>query len=148
MITLFTVTCYLLDRSTKFLVFHYLPLAGAVPIVQNFFYLVHIHNTGAAFGMFQGQNRPFIILALVALVAMWQLRVRGTFCTLFRQYGASLFLAGILGNLTDRLLYGSVVDIFDFILPFLGHWPAFNMADAYICIATGVCVYSTLFEKK
>lgn len=143
-----TIACYLLDQVTKFLAFHYLPFLGAVPIVHNFFYLVHVQNTGAAFGIFQDKNRSLIIVSLVALAVMGLLFVRGKFHTLLRQYGGSLFLAGILGNLTDRLLYGSVVDFLDFIFPFFGHWPAFNMADSYICIATGLFIYSSFHRSQ
>ncbi|QQY09882.1 MAG: signal peptidase II [Candidatus Xiphinematobacter sp.] len=146
MIILLSVTSYLLDRATKFLVFQHLPLFSSVPIVYNVFYLVHIRNTGAAFGIFQDRNCLLAVLALVALAAMGILLALGTFRTPFGRWSVGLYLAGISGNLTDRLLYGSVMDIFDLVVPFFGHWPAFNMADSYICIATGLFLYDSLHE--
>jgi signal peptidase II len=147
MIVFLAVASYLLDRATKFLAFQYLLPFSSVPVVGNVFYLVRVQNTGAAFGMLRDRNRLLAVLALAALIAIGILLVQGAFRTPLERWGISLYLAGIFGNLTDRLLYGSVMDIFDLVLPFFGHWPAFNMADSYICIATGLFLYDSFHEK-
>jgi len=147
MIVFLTVASYLLDRATKFLAFQYLLPFASVPVVGNVFYLVRVQNTGAAFGILRGRNRLLAVLALAALTTIGILLVQGVFRTPLERWGISLYLAGIFGNLTDRLLYGSVMDIFDLVLPFFGHWPAFNMADSYICIATGLFLYDSFHEK-
>jgi signal peptidase II len=60
----------------------------------------------------------------------------------------ALLLSGILGNLTDRLLHGYVVDFlfFDFGFPPFNPWPAFNVADSCICIAVGCLMLATFFD--
>ena len=90
MIVLLAVASYLLDRATKFFAFQYLPPFASVPIVNNVLYLVRVHNTGAAFGMFRDRNRLFAMLALAALAAIGILLVQGVFHTPLRRWGISL----------------------------------------------------------
>jgi signal peptidase II len=146
MIIIFSLALYLLDQITKFLVLKNIPFEDSIPVIPKFFYLVHVRNTGAAFGMLQDSNRFFIGLAIIALGVLGFLLFRRMFHTPVTRYGAGLLLAGIAGNLTDRLAHGSVVDFLDFVLPVYGHWPAFNVADSCICIAAAFFVYSSLFE--
>jgi signal peptidase II len=60
---------------------------------------------------------------------------RGCFLDTPTRLGAALLASGVLGNLTDRILHGYAIDFLDVILPWYGHWPAFNVADSCICIA-------------
>ena len=110
-----------------------------------FFTLVHVTNTGAAFGSFRNNNGFFIALSFVALVVVTVLLVRREPRDPWRRVALGLLMAGVLGNLTDRLLHGHVIDflLFDLHLPFANPWPAFNVADSCICIAV-VCfmIYS------
>ena len=146
MIIVFALVLYLLDQTTKFLVLKYISFGDVIPVIPKFFYLVHVRNTGAAFGMLQDSNRFFIGLEIIALGVIGFLFFRRMFRTPVTRYGAGLLLAGIAGNLTDRFVHGSVVDFLDFVLPVYGHWPAFNVADSCICIAAGLFIYSSLFE--
>lgn len=139
---------YLLDQVTKFFVLKYLPYGTSIPVISNFFNLVHVRNTGAAFGILQDSNRFFIGLSLLALIILGIFLLRKAFQTPLTRWGAVLLLAGIAGNLTDRFLHGSVVDFLDFILPVYGHWPAFNVADSCICIAAGLFILNALFENS
>ena len=61
---------------------------------------------------------------------------------------AALLVAGVAGNLTDRLLHGHVVDFIDVILPWYGRWPAFNVADSCICVAAGLFVLGSFLDGK
>lgn len=147
MVAVLALVFYFLDQAIKFLVLKYIPLGASIPVIPNFFYLVHVRNTGAAFGVLKDSNRFFIGLAFVALGILVVFLLRRAFQNVATRCGAGLILAGIAGNLTDRLWHGSVVDFLDFILPFYGHWPAFNIADSCICIAAGLFIYNSLFEK-
>jgi len=133
-----------LDQLTKLLVLYSMPLYGSIKIVPRFFNLTHLYNTGAAFGMMHDSNRFFIIVSCVALVLLiWQ---RRRFTALPLELGWVLIISGILGNLCDRLLRGHVIDFLDFQL--LGyHWPAFNVADACICIATAYFLISAFTSQ-
>jgi signal peptidase II len=153
---------YLLDRLTKYLV-----MANITPdepriIITNFFHIVNITNTGAAFGSFKNNNAFFIAISFIALLFALVLLLRQDRTTgdsksswrrhdPWRDVSLALLLAGVLGNLTDRLLYGHVIDflLFDLHVPFAHPWPAFNVADSCICIAV-VCfiVHSFRTEKR
>jgi signal peptidase II len=141
---------YLLDRVTKYLVLTRIDPDQPRVVIANFFHLVNITNTGAAFGSFKNHGAFFIaiscvavLFALVLLLARPQPAKNGKPASLWwerdawRDISLSLLLAGVLGNLTDRLLYGHVIDflLFDLHVPFAHPWPAFNVADSCICIA-------------
>jgi signal peptidase II len=157
---------YLLDRVTKYLVLHSIDPDQPVVVVPNFFHLVNITNTGAAFGSFKNNNASFIaisciafLFALVLLLARHEHsesdRPRSLWWTrnLWRDLSLALLLAGVLGNLTDRLLYGHVIDflLFDFgshVPSFLHPWPAFNVADSCICIAVVFFIIQSFRQEK
>ncbi len=143
-----TLPLYVADQATKWLVLRNLSLHDFVPIIPDFLGLVHVHNTGAAFGMLPNNNFFFISLASAALVAIAVFAWRGAFVGAPMRIGAALLVAGILGNFTDRLLHGYVVDFIDVILPWYGHWPAFNIADSCICVAAALFILAGFLPGK
>lgn len=143
-----TLPLYVLDQITKFLVLAYIPTHVTIEVIPGFFNLVQVHNTGAAFGMLKDNNAFFIALASVALLVLTVMARRGCFLDSPTRLGAALLVSGILGNLTDRLLHGYVVDFLDVILPWYGHWPAFNVADSCICVAACLFLISGFTGEK
>jgi signal peptidase II len=145
-----TLPLYLLDQVTKWLVLRFISTDEFVPVIPGVFYLVQVHNTGAAFGMLKDNNLFFMILASVALVLVAIFARRGAFADAPSRFGAALLVSGVLGNLTDRILHGYVIDFLDVILPWYGHWPAFNVADSAICAAAALFLISGFVntEKK
>jgi len=141
---------YLLDQATKWLVLRFISTDESLPVIPGVFYLVQVHNTGAAFGMLKDNNLFFMILASVALVLVAIFARRGAFADAPSRFGAALLVSGVLGNLTDRILHGYVIDFLDVILPWYGHWPAFNVADSAICAAAALFLISGFLntEKK
>lgn len=146
-----------LDQASKLLLSRLLPYgtygpypgpAGSEPIVvvPDFLQLVHIGNTGAAWGLLSGHQWILIGVGVVALLVLYLWR-RGLEMWRPRfQLVFGLITGGIVGNLLDRLFRGHVVDFVDVHLPglpFLGipayRWPAFNVADA--AIFSGVFLY-------
>lgn len=140
-----TLPLYALDQLTKHLVLRFIDPYEPRVVVADFFTLVHVTNTGAAFGSFRNNNGFFIVLSCIALVVVTYLLTRKGAKDPWRRVALGLLLAGVLGNLTDRILHGHVIDFlaFDLHLPLAHPWPAFNVADSCICIAV-VCfmVYS------
>ena len=134
---------YVLDQVTKALVQHSIPYLNSVPVIPGFFNLVHVHNTGAAFGMLTNSNVFFIVLASVALIVLVVLTRRGVFKDNLSRCAGALLVAGVAGNLTDRLLHQHVIDFLQFILPWYGEWPSFNVADSCICVAAGLFILSS-----
>lgn len=147
LIALLTLPLYILDQITKFAILRHIDYGEFVTVIPGFFNLSHVYNTGAAFGMFKGNNIPFIILASVALAALAVMGFRRRFPSALSRTAAALLASGILGNLTDRLLHGHVVDFLDFYVRGW-HWPSFNVADSCICIAAGLFLIEALFPPK
>jgi signal peptidase II len=109
-----------------------------------FFQLTHVSNTGAAFGLFQGQSFALTVVAIVAIavVLVCGLYISRFFPWLDRRLSRlslGLLLGGTMGNLVDRIHLGYVTDFIDF-----GYWPAFNVADASVTIGVIIFVYSLL----
>ena len=140
----------LLDLWTKHLVLKSIQLHEAVPVIPNFFQLVHVRNTGAAFGL--GANAssklvPILLnagaIAVFCVVVVYALRTAVSDKLL--QTGLHLILGGAIGNLVDRFRFGYVVDFLDV---YVGthHWPAFNVADSAICI--GIALLFLDMRKK
>lgn len=139
---------YLADQGTKWAVLRWIAPHESIEVIPGFFNLVRVYNTGAAFGMMKGANTFFIALSLAALAVIVAVSIRGGFREALSRWAAALLLAGVVGNLTDRLVHGAVMDFLDVILPIYGHWPAFNIADSCICAAAGLFVIAGFREKK
>lgn len=140
----------LLDIWTKWLVLKRIDLHEAIPVIPNFFQLVHVRNTGAAFGIGANASSSIVPLLLNAgaiavfcVVVVYALRSAVTDRLL--QTGLHLILGGAIGNLLDRFRFGYVVDFLDV---YVGrhHWPAFNVADSAICI--GIALLFLDMRKK
>ena len=141
---------YLLDQFTKQLVLRFISPYDARIIVPDFFSLVNVTNTGAAFGSFRGNNTFFVIISVVALIVVTVLLLRRSQPDLWRDLSLALLLAGILGNLTDRLLYGHVIDflLFNLHIRYADPWPAFNVADSCISIAVVLFIIHSFWKSK
>jgi signal peptidase II len=141
---------YAVDQLTKQLVLRLINPYEARIIVPDFFTLVNVTNTGAAFGSFRGNNTFFIIISIVALVVVAALLARRRQPDPWRDLSLALLLAGILGNLTDRLLYGHVIDflLFNLHIRYADPWPAFNVADSCISIAVVLFIIHSFRKQK
>jgi len=140
----------LIDQSSKLLVMQYVP-AGTyvypppISIIPGFMYIVHIYNTGAAWGIFAGRSIWLALLAVIALFSIYFLRRKIELERPIIQYIVGLLVGGIIGNFIDRMLYGHVVDFIDIHLP--GYrWPAFNVADIGISIGVGLYILFSILD--
>ena len=129
---------FTLDQITKILVTRNIPYRGEIPILPGFLNLVYIRNRGAAFGLGSGTTGdlwPALLLGLtlVATAFVIYLLFRTIRHSRLITFALSLILGGALGNLSDRIRTGSVVDFLDFHLS-TAHWPSFNLADASITV--------------
>jgi signal peptidase II len=141
---------YALDQLTKQLVLRSINPYDTRVLVPDFFNLVNVTNTGAAFGSFKGNNTFFVLISIIALVVVTILLVRPRRPDLSRDVSLALLLAGILGNLTDRLLYGHVIDflLFNLHIRYADPWPAFNVADSCISIAVVLFIIHSFRKQK
>lgn len=145
-----TLPLYALDQLTKHWVLRSINPYDARIVVPDFFHLVNVTNTGAAFGSFRGNNTFFILISVIALVVVTILLVRRRPADAWRDVSLALLLAGILGNLTDRLLYGHVIDflLFNLHIRYADPWPAFNVADSCISIAVVLFIIHSFGKQK
>jgi signal peptidase II len=142
----------LADQIAKEIVTSRLALFSSVPIVPGLFHLTLVTNRGALFGLFHDLADPYrailftaVPILAIALILVFQYRT--TIADTVAQAGLALILGGALGNLTDRLRLGYVVDYLDV---FVGsyHWPAFNVADSSICAGVGLLVLDLLAKGR
>jgi signal peptidase II len=129
----------LLDQGSKAMVISRIPHQEMMPVVPGFFNLTHLHNTGAAFSLLRDNNLFFILLSSAVFLAL--ILLRRHFAGRLMRSGWILLLAGIIGNVTDRLRLGHVTDFIDFQFGSY-HWPAFNVADSCICVAAALFLLS------
>ena len=135
----------ILDLWTKHLVLKSIRLHEAIPVIPDFFQLVHVRNTGAAFGHGANASSKLVAILLnVGAIAVFCVVVVYAFRTAVTdrllQTGLHLILGGAIGNLVDRFRFGYVVDFLDV---YIGthHWPAFNVADSAICIGIALLFF-------
>jgi signal peptidase II len=140
-----------LDQYTKWLIinnFYEFERTLLLPMLD----LVRYHNKGAAFSLFANEGGwqtwfftgVAVIISIAIVWYQWSLPKRGcrTLAT-----GLALILGGAVGNVTDRLVHGHVVD---FILFYYEEWawPAFNVADSAITVGVVLVIIDSLFFER
>lgn len=133
----------LVDAVAKELSAGLLKGAAAVSVIPGLFDLAYVENRGCAWGMFQGAVWPLAAFGVAALAFLVWKR-RAVFGDAW--VAPCLMYAGIIGNVIDRLGRGYVIDMLDFHLG-VHHFPCFNLADTYICIAAGLMILDSFLHK-
>ena len=138
---LISIIVVALDQITKYLALTYINPYDSFKILP-FLHLVLVTNKGAAFGMFKHIGSSFFIAAsVIAIIFVIYLLIRGKEDHL----GLSLILGGAIGNIIDRILYGSVVDFIDLSIGKY-HWPAFNIADSALSVGVTIILLNNLLK--
>ncbi len=126
-----------LDQISKYLIVQFIPLYSKVIVIPGLIDLVHIKNRGIAFGIFNNpsmhQSWILSIITIIAIGVIFYLIITEGHRDSTVHIPLGLILGGAIGNLIDRILFGSVTDFIDI---YIGkyHWPAFNIADMAISI--------------
>jgi signal peptidase II len=142
---------FLIDQTTKAWAIRKLRFGGDWSVVPNFLNFAYAQNTGVAFSMLDdhgdtgrwGLSVVAMVAGVLVLYFFWRTprsddRILGSL---------ALLMAGIAGNVADRLRLGFVVDFVD--LQFGSwHYPTFNVADMAICIGAGLLVLDMFLSKK
>jgi signal peptidase II len=132
-----------IDQATKYYIRTYVGFFEHIRVLP-FFDIVYAENTGSAFGMFKAFGSSFfIIISLAAIVILSVFLIKDQ----SNRIAFSLLLGGAAGNLTDRLLYGHVIDFLDI---YVGthHWPAFNVADSALTLGVILLLLSVVFCNR
>lgn len=147
---LLALAVFVADQISKGLI-QGMPRRQGFDVIPHLFRIVHVENSGAAFGLFQEAASPFknaflIAFSLAALVVVFILLWKNNHSRM-SSLALALIFGGACGNLFDRLLRGSVVD---FLLFYLGphEWPTFNLADSAIVIGAGLLVWEILRGER
>jgi signal peptidase II len=141
----------IVDQITKWVVTKSITLYDVVVLIPGFFNLVHVQNTGGAFGVFAGQQNVFqsMLFVLVTIVAMclilYLYKNTPSQYPIF-SFGLTLIFGGAIGNMIDRIRFGRVTDFLDLYIGDL-HWPAFNIADSAISVGMIIFAFYIIFRK-
>jgi signal peptidase II len=145
------VPIIVLDQLTKIIVDRTMPLHHSIPIVDGFFSLTYVRNTGAAFGIFAGSHEvfrlPFLIgvsILAIGFILVMLKRLRDDATGLVT--ALTFILGGAIGNLLDRVLHGEVIDFLDVYYSNY-HWPAFNLADSFITVGVTITLFYLVGAK-
>lgn len=134
----------LADQFLKLLVVHFLQPNQSISIIKNVFQLTYVRNPGAAFGLFAHRTGFLVLAALVVIVLILVIlhNLQGEHFWL--RVALALQTGGALGNLTDRLRLGYIIDFLDF-----RFWPVFNFADMAIVVGIGLLILDlTLVSRE
>ena len=153
----------LLDQLSKGVLIHL--ITGHVPVsepawqlipvpylmahVTNFFNVVFTWNPGTSFSLFRalGESAPLIIVAITAFVIGLLSYYACRRAAAYERLPLAFIIGGALGNLIDRVRFGAVIDFLDFHIGG-AHWPAFNVADIFICVGVGLYVLNWLIARR
>lgn len=123
-----------IDQVVKILVISKLALQQSITIINNFFNITYVRNTGAAWSILSGNVLLLIMISVLALVAIYYYLIKDKDLNKIDIVSYSMLIGGIIGNLIDRIVHGYVIDYLDFKI-FNYNFPIFNIADTLIVIS-------------
>jgi len=129
------------DQLSKLWIRTNLAIGESLPLIDRLS-LIHIRNTGSAFGLLANQTFLIIVISIAALLFILLFLRYLSPATTLSVVAIGLLMGGALGNLIDRLRFRSVIDFIYFRLWGDFHWPAFNIADASIVVGVCLLIYS------
>ena len=130
------------DYIIKLKVKNNMNVGESINVVGNFFKITYIQNKGAAFGMLQEQQNLFLIVGFITIVFLVNLFLKTE--DKITKIAISMVIGGAIGNIVDRILYGYVVDMFDF----NGVWSyIFNFADICVVLGVGLLTLGIIRQK-
>lgn len=140
-----------LDQITKAIVLKSIPLYKSISVVPGFFSLTHVHNPGGAFSFMAHNGSPwrhwlFLGAGMVALVLILYFHYQTPRTHPYLALALALVFGGALGNLTDRVRLGEVIDFLDFYVA-NWHWPTFNVADSAVSVGITIFIAHIALKK-
>ncbi len=140
------------DQWSKLSIVNHFDYGESLSMIQNFFNITYVRNTGAAFGFMATANPTFrvpffLIIPIIAMVVLGFLYRDLPKDAKVRAMALGLVSGGAVGNLIDRVRLGYVVDFLDFHYHTAYYFPAFNVADSAICVGVTILLLSTMIQK-
>ncbi len=141
-----TLAVYIADQATKLLIVSNLRLYESV-LDTGLLRLTYVTNSGSAFGLLRGQTEFLVLVSLIGVLGViFYYRANGRESALLR-YSLALLLGGALGNLTDRLVRGAVVDFISVRVWSDYYFPTFNVADSALTIGLFALAFYVLRNR-
>lgn len=128
-----TLTLLIIDIISKEIISTLIPLNNSIKIIPNFFSITNVHNYGIAWSMLNGHRYLIIFITIIIIVYLVNHLHKNNNMLKYETITYLMIIAGSLGNLYDRVIYGYVIDFLDFKI-FGYNYPIFNIADIYIVI--------------
>jgi signal peptidase II len=139
------VIVLLIDRITKLWVVSKMELSETIPVINGFFHITYIKNSGAAFGILANMRWGFVIVTVLVLTAIFYMAVKTSREDRYLTMIYGMITGGALGNLIDRVRTGLVIDFFDF----RGIWPyIFNVADSFVVVGVILLTWQIFRTEK
>lgn len=123
-----------IDQIVKILVINKMALQQSITIINNFFNITYVRNTGAAWSILSGNVLLLIMISVLALITIYYYLIKDKDLNKIDIVSYSMLIGGIIGNLIDRIVHGYVIDYLDFKI-FNYNFPIFNIADTLIVIS-------------
>lgn len=146
----FFIVCFivLIDQISKIFIHQSMDLYQSVTIIPSLLDFTYIRNEGIAFGInFEGSRIFFIVFPIVITFYLISLLRDKEFQSSSSQISLLLIIGGAIGNITDRIFRGYVVDFIDFHINGV-HWYVFNIADSSVTIGLLFLLYSSIIVQR
>lgn len=133
----------LLDQITKYIAIIFLQPENTIPVINSFFYLTYFENSNTAFHILKDRVWVAALVTLLFAVILSYYVHKSRRLRTASKLGIALILAGVIGNMIDRIRLGYIVDFFDF-----GICPVFNVADISTVLGALILIFLLLFSKQ
>lgn len=141
-----TILVILVDFFSKYIVSKLMTVNETINLIDNFFRITYVKNTGAAFSIFSNNTILVIIISVIVIGFLLFYIYKNKGNNKLENVSYAFILGGAIGNLIDRLVYGYVIDFLDFeILSYDA--PIFNLADTFIVIGVILFLINTLRSR-
>lgn len=142
-----------LDQMVKLYIHTHFNVGDTLMVVQNYFNITYVRNTGAAFGILRDswesfRSLFFLLMPPVAMVIIIAILRGVANSDRWQVLALSLIFGGAVGNYIDRLRFGYVIDFLDFHLRDIYSWPSFNVADSAIVTGVGLLLLLMALNKQ
>lgn len=141
-----TILVILVDFFSKYMVSKLMTVNETIDLIDNFFRITYVKNTGAAFSIFSNNTILVIIISVVIIGFLLFYIYKNKGNNKLENVSYSFILGGAIGNLIDRLVYGYVIDFLDFEMLSYDA-PIFNLADTFIVIGVILFLINTLRSR-
>lgn len=131
----------IIDILSKEIISTLVPLNHSIKIIPSFFSITNVHNYGIAWSMLNGHRYLIICITTIIIVVLANYLHKNNNMLKYETISYLMIIAGSLGNLYDRIIYGYVIDFIDFYI-FNYNYPIFNLADSFICVGILILLYS------